>query len=505
MGLSAFLVSACNMIKPATNRPVNNAIQAPDSSLLVQTHKKINRGANKDSSHFLLINDAKEALMWRLALVDSAKSSIDIQTFLWANDHSASLLFNRLIQAANRGVRVRILVDDIWLKSNDKNLADLSQHPNFKIRLYNPSYVRNSKGGQMLYFLGNYRTMNRRMHNKTFIADGVFAINGGRNVGDHYFGLDHQYNFRDLDVLSTGPVLDDIKKEFDIFWNSEEAYPAEQLVKNSSLQSIKKSIKELNKSVIKEDGGYLQSYPTTPQEWQTKLAGLKDSMTPGTADFISDHPDKNETHDNGLVDDLSHMLSLAKKEIIIVSPYFIPYQLSFDGLIKLQKQGVVVRILVPSMGANNHTPAHSHYRKYRRQILEAGCHLHEFNFQPSQQQRRLCDVKPVEASWVGFHMKTFIVDREHSFIGSLNLDPRAMKINTEEGLIIHSKALGQQLAADIDEILLPENSWEVTLNKKGRMVWNGKEEKPLRRQPARGSTQRFIDFWARWLPIEKEL
>jgi len=444
-------------------------------------------------------------MMWRLALIDSATSSIDIQTFLWANDHSGALLYDRLIKAAKRGVRVRLLVDDIWLNANDEDLSSISQHPHFNIRLYNPSRVRNSKFGQAVYFLSNYRKMNRRMHNKTFIADGVIAIHGGRNVGDHYFGLDKKYNFRDLDVISTGPVLSSIKHEFDSFWNSPEAYPAEDLAKSRSLEYITQGIRQLNRRVESEQKTNLVSYPTQPRSWEKRLSSLPSQMISGSARFISDSPDTTDTENRIMVGELGKMLAKAKKEIIIVSPYFIPYGKSFDGFKKLTDQGVTIRILVPSLGANNHTPAHSHYRKYRRQILESGALLYEYNFQPSPHQRSLCDVNPVQAQWIGLHLKTIIVDRKYSYIGTLNLDPRAMNINTEEGLIIHSPLLGKELARHIDEILKPENSWQITLNAKSRMQWNGNEAKPLSRQPARGNMQRIIDSIARWLPIEKEL
>jgi len=503
--ISLLALSACKVIEPATDRPESHALTAPASSPLRQTATRVQRGEAKDKSNFLIINSAHEALLWRLALVDSATTAIDIQTFLWGSDYSGALLFDRIIKAAERGVRIRLLVDDIWLKGNDQNLASLSQHPSFKIRLYNPSRVRNSTWGQAFYFITNYRKMNRRMHNKTFIADGVMSIQGGRNIGDHYFGLDKTYNFRDLDVIATGPVLKSIKRDFDIFWNSSDAYPAEQLAESHSVKVISNSIRKLSKEVKSEASDKLSSYPTQHQSWESKLSTLSSKMIPGKAVFISDLPDKYETSDTGIVESVSDMLLKAKKEIFIVSPYFIPYQLSFDKLIKLREKGVTVRILVPSLGANNHTPAHSHYRKYRKKILEAGFHLHEYNSQPSQEQRNLCDVDPVRSKWIGMHLKTFIVDRRYSFIGSLNLDPRAMNINTEAGLIIDSPQLGEKLASHIDEILKPENSWEIILDEKGRMTWKGNEAKALRRQPARGGRQRLIDTIARWLPIEKEL
>ena len=360
------ILSACNVLEPDPDRPTSHALAAPGSSPLTQTSKQIQANTSKGESNFLLINSAHEALMWRLTLIDSATSSIDIQTFLWANDHSGSLLFNRLIHADKRGVRIRLLVDDIWLNANDEDLSSICQHANINIRLYNPSRVRNSKFGQAAYFLSNYRTMNRRMHNKTFIADSVFAIHGGRNVGDHYFGLDKKYNFRDLDVISTGPVRSSIKQEFDVFWNSPEAYPAEDLTHSRGIESVTQEIRQFNKRIQQKASGQLASYPTQPQSWGKRLSTLSGSMTPGSARFVSDSPDINDQETRIMVGELGKMIAKAKKEIIIVSPYFIPYQRSFDGFREAHEKGIKVTVLVPSLGANNHTPAHSHYRKYRQ-------------------------------------------------------------------------------------------------------------------------------------------
>ena len=304
---------------------------------------------------------------------------------------------------------------------------------------------------------------------------------------------------------TTGSVLSSIKHEFDTFWNSPEAYPAEDLAKSRSMEHLTQGIRQLNQSVKDERKNNLASFPTQPQSWSKRLSALPSQMTSGSAQFVSDTPDVTATETRLMVGELGKMLAKAKKEIIIVSPYFIPYKKSFGELKQLTDRGITVRILVPSLGANNHTPAHSHYRKYRRQILESGALLYEYNFQPSPEQRTLCNVNPVQAEWIGLHLKTIIVDRKHSYIGTLNLDPRAMNLNTEEGLIIDSPALGKKLAGHIDEMLKPENAWQISFDSKGRMQWQGEARNPLRRQPARGSMQRVVDTIARWLPIEKEL
>lgn len=500
-----FFLPSCQTIQRVTDPPVSYALAPTTSGPLAQTAKKVQQGKPKEQSHFLLLDSAYDALMWRLNLIDSATRSIDIQTFLWAKDHSGKLLYDRLVKAAHRGVRVRVLVDDIWLTINDKELASINQHPNLELRIYNPSYIRSSKIGRVAYFIAHFHKMNRRMHNKSFIVDGTMAIHGGRNIGDHYFGLDKTYNFRDLDVLSVGPVLNSMEEEFDIFWNSPLSYPAAYITQAKSPEQIQQSMKQ--RAILLEDKSVniLSSYPTQPKSWHRELETLPRRMLPGTARFVSDPPSIEKNGPRIMVGELGKMLNKAKKEIIIVTPYFIPYQRSFDGLRNATKKGIRTRILVPSLGANNHTPAHSHYRKYRRTLLESGAELFEYNFQPSTQQRALCDVAPIQAKWIGLHLKTVIVDRKHTYIGSLNLDPRAMNINTEEGLIIDSPILGKELAEKIEVALQPENSWQITLDNNNRLRWKGAEAKPLYRQPARGMLQRLIDAVARWIPIEKEL
>lgn len=493
-------LNGCGTLPPVVHEVKEMSLQAPADSPLVKASLEVTQRGNQ--SHFLLINAANEALNWRLALIDSAVSSLDIQTFLWNDDVSGALVFKRVLKAADRGVRVRLLVDDIWLTSDSAGLAALEAHPNLAIRLYNPNKVRANAFGRTVYFLVNYSVMNRRMHNKTFIADGVFSINGGRNIGDNYYGLSKKYNFRDLDVLTTGAVLEQVNYEFDRFWNSASAYPASRLSNKAESFDLQEGYAKLQYRVLHNKETELKSYPSYSANWDSRLQKLKLQMVTGEAEFIGDDP---LGEDRAVVDNLTESLASAKREIIIVSPYFIPLSASFEKLGAMTKKGVRVKILVPSLGANNHTMAHSHYRKYRTAILDAGCELYEYNFQPSQQQRDLCDVSPVIAPFIGMHMKAVMVDREYCFIGSLNMDPRAMDLNTEEGLFIKSPQLTSKLYSQISEMVKPENSWKLEYDSKGEIVWKGAEEHPLTTQPARGFSQRLVDSFARWLPIESQL
>ncbi|MGJ8672896.1 phospholipase D family protein [Rubritalea sp.] len=492
-------LSSCTTLPEVTHTEKVVTLKAPASSKLVEASRNVSNGSE---SHFLLLNEAMEAMLWRLALIDSAESSIDIQTFMWENDEAGALLFDRVLKAADRGVRVRLLVDDIWLESNEDGLAAIDAHPNLSIRLYNPLEVRGNALSRATHFLMNYEQLNQRMHNKTFIADGAFAINGGRNLGNKYFGLSDNYNFRDLDVISTGKVIRDISSEFDLFWNSAYAYPAEYLSNKADRFDVPASLNNMRKLLAKEEHHFLKSYPIHRQNWSKRLEKLPTLMQAGEAHFLGDDPYGRERI---VVDYLTEAVSQAKQEIIIISPYFIPYANRFDGVKELIKRGVRVKIIVPSLGANNHTPTHSHYRKYRKAILDAGCELYEYNFQPSAEQRALCEVKPVTADFIGMHMKAVIVDRKTCFIGSLNMDPRAMDINTEEGLVIDSIALTSEMLDTVKTITAPGNAWKLEYDDQGKIVWKGGNGEVLTRQPARTNWQRVVDSIARWLPIESEL
>lgn len=219
--LACLALSACTILPKIEDKEVTKAISAPNSGQVAQTAKRIHHSTPQGQSSFLLLEEAHEGLDWRLALIDSATSSIDIQLYLWHSGASSTLIFHRALRAADRGVRVRILVDDFLLHSDEPALASLCQyHPNFDVRIFNPGRIRGSTFGSMAEWLSHYRALNRRMHNKTFTVDRSLSIVGGRNIGDHYYGMDPKYNFIDLDVLAAGPVVSDISNGFDDFWNS---------------------------------------------------------------------------------------------------------------------------------------------------------------------------------------------------------------------------------------------------------------------------------------------
>jgi putative cardiolipin synthase len=453
-------------------------------------------------SVFKLLLGNEDALLWRLALADSASESIDAQYFIWSNDAAGGLLFERLLAAADRGVRVRLLVDDLTLASSDRNLAIYASHPNLEIRLYNPGKFRESTLGTVGDLILDFKDMNRRMHNKLFIADGLFGIVGGRNIGDAYFGLSDGYNFRDLDVLLAGPVLAEIRAAFDSYWNADLAYAADSLRGDVSATELAELRARLARNVVARD--VPPAFQREAQDWTQRLATLPLSMQPGDARYLQDYPDRIDERRPRLRDMLGSVAVPSRRELLIMTPYLIPVGDLLADIAQLEASGVEVKILTASMGANNHTIAHSHYKKYRRRILETGADLYEFRHDPSAAARAAADTAPVRAQYVALHIKALVGDRRRCFIGSLNLDPRALEINTENGLYIESPALAAQLAAVFDELTGAPNAWRVELDADEHMRWTSFDG-AVSRQPARSAGQRVADFLLRLLPIESQL
>jgi putative cardiolipin synthase len=262
--LTQLVSYGCTTLPPAPPQPVVNSLPPAESGVLTEISNRITNKLKPHESAYLLLSRNDEALNWRLALADHATTSIDAQYFIWQSDATGNLLFNRLLRAADRGVRVRLLVDDIWLAANDEVIAAIDNHPNFDIKIFNPTYARHAVAG-FLEFTAYFQELNRRMHNKLFIVDNRMAIVGGRNIGNAYFGLSEKYNFRDLDVLTTGPVVEEISIAFDEYWNAELAYPGHLMSNKVSVDDVE-LLRQGVKSFLEEDAALLASYPSAPRD-----------------------------------------------------------------------------------------------------------------------------------------------------------------------------------------------------------------------------------------------
>ena len=324
--LIVFLVlitGGCATLKPAPPTPDTHSIPPALGGELSRVTSEFEKDHSRGQSGFLLLSNSAEAYKWRLALVDQATQSIDTQYFIWQNDETGILLFERLLRAADRGVRVRLLVDDMVFAPEDSTIAGLTMHPNIDIKIYNPGNVRNSTLGALGDFIVNFKELNRRMHNKLFIADNHVAIVGGRNIGNEYFGLSKKYNFRDLDVLVVGSVVPELANAFDAYWNAELSYPGRAMSDEGNIEEIE-TIRKRAETYLAENREILSSYPLKPKDWVKEIRQLQDSLLPGKAQFIQDNPVQMGENDYRLFDMLDHISTPGQKELIIVSPYFIP-------------------------------------------------------------------------------------------------------------------------------------------------------------------------------------
>ena len=501
--LAISILAGCSFLPEAGPQPLERALPSAGTGKPADFAATIRETFGEGQSGFLMVANARNALLWRLALADLATTSIDIQYFIWQGDETSGLLFDRLIRAADRGVRVRLLVDDLLLAASDPLIGAISMHPNISIKLFNPGKVRGSTLGGIGHFLMNFKQLNRRMHNKLFAVDNHVAIVGGRNIGNPYFGLSEKYNFMDLDLLMAGPIVAEVSQAFDEYWNVDRAYPGSalsSLVEEGESEALIAGIAER----LEQNRDFLESYPVYDYNWDTEWGGLMALMDSGEAHFVQDVPVEIHGQDLRLVDMLDYLSSPTDREIVIGSPYLIPGKDFLEGLAELTANGISVKIITGSLASNNHTAAHSHYKKYRKRILATGAELYEFRAQPSREIREAADVAPVAAKFISLHTKTISADSERCFIGSLNLDPRAVEINTENGLYIESPGLCAKLTVGLEALTHPDNAWRVYLNEDNNLRWESSAG-TVSRQPARSGWQRVADFFLRLLPIESQM
>ena len=449
-----------------------------------------------DHSGFKLLDGSYDALAARLALFDSAVSSLDVQTYLWYPDNSGRLLLERAVEAAKRGVQVRLIIDDLLTIGLDQVIYELNEHPNIEIRLFNPWKDRSvlARGGQMI---AEMERLNQRMHDKLVIADGNAAIIGGRNIGDHYFGLNHDYNFHDIDVIGFGNIARQSNAMFDSFWNSEWVVSAINLDTEPDPEIARErwvKMQEKNRASAE-----LQAFGTEPSDWSDVLRKVAAELHVGTSRLVYDEATGTSISQN-VLESVFPFMNEAQSELLVTNAYIIPGQPAIDFVNSLTKRGVRVRILTNSLESHDVPAVNSHYRDWRDDFIEAGAELFELRADAAIQS--IVDVPPVEAEFVGLHSKALVVDRSQVFIGSMNFDPRSAQINTEMGAFIYSPGLAEELAQIMERDMLPENAWQVLLDDKGKPYWTN-NDRTVYKQPARSSSQRIMDKIFKVVPKEQ--
>ncbi|QIF02308.1 phospholipase D family protein [Roseimicrobium sp. ORNL1] len=506
LGIAALTLASCAGLPDTSGRVQSFARKDTGNTRVAHMARQFTTGHPGQTGVHALAK-GPDALAARLALADLADKSLDVQYYIWHSDESGVLFVTKLLKAADRGVKVRLLLDDIGTMASDEGLQVLDNHPNIEVRLFNPVTLRSAR---MLGALLDFKRANRRMHNKTFIADNQAAIVGGRNIGDEYFGAHGDVNFADLDVVTVGPVVQDVSRQFDAYWNSPSSIGISALSqKHETPEQL-----ALRRSAFEAKLTQAQASPTLAAAIENPLsAKLRNgnlAFLPARAWAVYDAPEKVTTAANDrathLAPQLRSIVDDTQKVLFVVSPYFIPEKQGVDLFSNLRARGVRVVVLTNSLASTDVAAVHAGYKRYRKPLLRAGVEVYE--------------LKPVAGTGGGsggsspfgssnkasLHAKTFTFDEHTTFIGSMNLDPRSLRLNTEIGVIIACPELASELTRKSLQGL-ERHAYRVQLEG-GKLVWIATEdghEVRYTTEPATTAWQRMKVNLLGCLPLEGQL
>jgi putative cardiolipin synthase len=496
---AAFLATGCATLPSLDGRGESRAYTDTAQTRLGRTVESV-AAAHPGQTGIYALTEPSDAFAARVLLASVAEKSLDIQYYIWHGDQTGSLLFEAVRRAADRGARVRILLDDINTGGLDETIAALDAHPSIEIRLYNPLVPRSAR---LTNYLTDFGRVNRRMHNKSFTADNQVTIVGGRNVGNEYFAAGEGVAFTDLDVIATGAVVHDVSGAFDLYWNSPSAYPAATLVGTVTADAARAQLDAKFAAVHAdpESAAYVDVLQRT-RIVQELVAG-KLPLEWASARLVRDDPAK--TLDNSartdvlLLADLVPAIGQPRTSFDLVSPYFVPGDSGTAWLVQAARQGVRVRVLTNSLAATDVGPVHAGYVKRRCELLRAGVHLYELEPTAPASDARRRGIG--SSSAVQLHAKTFAVDDERIFVGSFNFDQRSARLNTEMGLVIQSATLARQLSKAFENEV-PRLAYEVRLTSDGQCAeWIERTEKGDVRYGTDPGTSAVRRAWIQFLSV----
>ena len=500
--LAVVLFTGCASVPKDYPRPPSTAF--PDhASTAIGAYFETVAAAHPGQSGFAILPDGGRAFTARIAMTELAEKTLDLQYFIWDADTTGRILAERLLRAADRGVRVRILVDDLNLKGRDAVVAALDAHPNIEIRLFNPFAHRS---GHLLDFIADFDRVNHRMHNKLFVMDNAVVIVGGRNIGNHYFEVHQQVNFRDLDVVAGGPVVREASGVFDHFWNSDWAVPIRAMVDRPATEADLQAEMQTSRERIAHDP-YPYPLDQDVAALKSELTALFDQFIWAPGHMIFDDP--NEITKYGrtttMTEGFYRRIERLNSELLIEVPYLVVRKRGLEAVKRLRDRGVRIRILTNSLASNDVFAAHAGYSEHRDELVAAGVELYELRSDPAVKKRTFFLSGSGRST---LHAKVMVFDRKDVFIGSLNLDPRSGDINTEAGLYIESPELAAQVIAYMDEGVLPQDAYRVLLDPDGDLYWvtetDGKTER-YDHDPNSTAWQRAKVRFIRMLPIMNQL
>lgn len=490
-------LAACSSVPLDRPKEESFALQDTQETRAAQNSENW-RAANPELNGVYPLTGGKDAFGVRLALADGAERSIDVQYFLMKPDHAGLVFIDRLMDAADRGVRVRFLLDDIFTTVDDSALTFINDHPNIELRIFNPI---SRKGLSTLNYVGTFKLANRRMHNKSFIIDNEIAVVGGRNIAVEYFQLETTGEFIDFDMLAAGPVVKEVSASFDEYWNHELAVPMEYLREREDEETQKENRAKM-KAEMAESGESTYAEVTNTELMQRMVRQEVDPFL-AEATMIVDEPSKllNPIDEEFQIvaREVGQVLAAAQKEIIIYTPYLIPGDRGKDLLADLSRRGVRVIIVTNSLATNNHTPVHAAYTRHRRDLLNAGVELWEAR---ADAAKISAPDGTTQLDKLTLHTKGMIIDQRYTFVGSLNLDPRSIDINTEMGLLIDSTELGERLSSG-SHASIPGMAYRVLMDQDGKLSWHATidgEQVVETTEPQTNSWDRFKGWFMKIAP-----
>jgi putative cardiolipin synthase len=502
--VAALSLTACASLEPRPELPIDAAVPVGSGTtldgLIADAEAK-----HPGQSGFRLVREGPEAFAIRSRTAAVAGRSLDVQTYIWHNDATGSFLAVRLLEAADRGVKVRLLVDDMDARAKNYGFAALHAHPNIEVRMFNPFSSRSGTLSLAFEALGSAKRINRRMHNKTWIADNRIAIVGGRNLGDEYFGASDEVNFVDLDFAMVGPIVRDASASFDRYWNSPLAYPMDVLapkeVSPGALQALRDKVAS---QAGQAENSRFASELRQKDAVQRLVAGDWPMHWAGNFRFVSDDPLKAAGKGTGyagsnVLELLRPLLESSTRDVTIISPYFVPGESGTGFLVGIDQSGSDVRVLTNSLAANDVAMVYGGYSEWREQLLEGGVTLWELKPTPGSEIKSSL----FGSSGASLHTKALSVDGRIGFVGSYNLDPRSTSLNCEQGIFVESAEIAAQLEDIFRVDSSSEHAWAVAL-KDGELQWSDGTQ-TYDSSPEASAGRRFQAWLARVLPISSQL
>lgn len=493
--LTGLLLTGCSL-PPLAGRSPSTALQLHEAqgTQLGQSLAPV-LSAHPGLSGIHTLSHPHDAFAARVLLARAAQRTLDVQYYIWRGDTTGTLLLGELLAAAERGVRVRLLLDDVGTAGLDAQLSALDGHPHIEVRLFNPFTLRKPK---VLGYLGDLRRANRRMHNKSFTADNQASIVGGRNVGDEYFGATSGVLFADLDVLAFGPAAYDVSADFDRYWASASAYPVAGILPAVTPATLA-DLAQAAQALLQSPGARDYAQAIARSDFMRQLQRQELPLGWVRVRMLSDDPAKGlgqARREGLLLPQLEAALGAPQHSVDLISPYFVPTAGGVEAFTRLQKNGVRVRVLTNAFEATDVPAVHAGYANYRRPLLQSGVTLYEMRTlvpeYTGERGRRL--LPRLGSSGSSLHAKTFAVDGERVFVGSLNFDPRSAHLNTELGFLIESPALAQELMQAFDTTI-PAQSYRVALAENGALQWHSGLGNP----PPIYTTEPHTTWWSRAL------